>query len=664
MSTPEQAGDKIVHMPVGIDLGTTYSAVSYIDRMGRPVCIRNDVGEILTPSAILFDNNDVVIGREAVRCSVTDPAVFAECFKRDVGSGFYRKEVNGVTVPPEVLSGMILERIKQDVVRELGSLEEAVITVPAFFDERRRRATQEAARLAGIQVLDIINEPTAAAIAYGFNEGLLKASASNQRSRILVYDLGGGTFDVTILEISERNFRALATDGDVQLGGRDFDQRIVDFLAQQFLDAHGMDPRSDPEDCAQLWLDAQQTKHSLSERSRINAVISHAGIRLRIEITREMLEQICADLLGRTESTTKLALKQAGYGWNDIDHVLVVGGSSRMPMVTEMLERISGKQVNRSLSPDEAIAQGAAIYAGILTLKNRGAEQLPFNLVNVNSHSLGIVGRNVQTQRPTVHVVIPKNTPLPHVERKQFPTAKEGQQRVVVQIVEGESSNPAHCSDLGTCMISDLPPGLPKGEKVIVQYRYEANGLIQVSAGIPSIRRSANVNINRDTAANLDSLDAWRKRIHQGESTNSAETAEAPVPKVADVPMPEDRQQQLARLDELYGDIGRLALAQPPVRKLRKTYQAAGTSAQVADQFRVQVVDLLSQQQDAVTSADRIRLSTEMAQTQEQLRTADNHAQHALILLGRELYQANKLPNECAEFRKEIERVQAILDEE
>jgi len=664
MAKIKENNQKKFQLPVGIDLGTTYSAVAYIDRMGRPACIRNDVGDILTPSAILFDENDVVIGREAVRCSVTDPGVFAECFKRDAGSDFYRKEVNGVTVPPEVLSGLILERIKKDVVRELGSLEEAVITVPAFFDERRRRATQEAARLAGICVLDIINEPTAAAVAYGFNQGLLRSSASDEQARILVYDLGGGTFDVTILEISKRNFRALATDGDVQLGGRDCDERIVDYLAQQFLDSHGIDPRSDPEDCAQLWIDAQQTKHSLSERSRINVVVSHAGIRLRIEMTREVLEQICADLLGRTESTTKQVIKQAGLGWDDIDHVLVVGGSSRMPMVAEMLERISGKQINRSLSPDEAIAQGAAIYAGILTLKNRGEKQAPFSLVNVNSHSLGIVGRNVKTQRPVVHVVIPKNTPLPHVVQKQCSTARASQESVLVQVVEGESSNPAHCSNLGTCIISDLPPGLPQGEKVIVEYRYEANGLIQISAKIPSIRRTASVELSREESKNLDSLDAWRDRIRQGKMDAPLGSNEIPKPTVVEESLPQDRQQQLNRLDELYSIIGRIALGQAPVRKLRKTHKAAETSSQVADQIRVQVVDLLSKQQVVVTSADRIRLSTEMAQTQEQLRTADNQAQHYLILLGRGLYEANKLPAGCDECRNEIMRVQAMLDQE
>jgi molecular chaperone DnaK len=661
MSTAGPSAVKVSHPPVGIDLGTTFSTAAYIDRNGQPICVRNGVGELLTPSAILFDGNDVVIGREAVRCSVTDPELFAECFKRDVGSGSYRKKVNGVMVPPEVLSGLILERIKQDVTRELGSLEEAVITVPAFFDERRRRATQEAARLAGIRVLDIINEPTAAAITYGFNKGLLGKKATGKTAKILVYDLGGGTFDVTILEISGGHFRALATDGDVQLGGRDFDERIVNHLAEQFLESHGLDPRTDPEDCAQLWIDAQQIKHSLSERSRVNVVVSHAGIRLRFEMTQQTLEQICADLLGRSQSTTKLVLGQAGLKWNEIDHVLVVGGSSRMPMVARMLEELTGKEVNRSLSPDEAIAQGAAIYAGILTLKNRGADQAPFNLVNVNSHSLGIVGRNVTTKRPMVHVVIPKNTPLPHVERKQFPTAKEGQQSVIVQIVEGESANPLHCSSLGTCVISDLPPGLPAGEMVTVEFRYESNGLITVSASIPSIRRTAQVEISHESDITLDSLDAWRERVRDGLEANKQETTGHPPSELINEPLPHDRQQLLNRLDEMYLEIGEQLLGLVPMEQTSNSHQVAGKSAQVAKEIRARISNLLVRQQEVVTQVERVQLSTEMAQAQEQLRAADNQARHTLITLGRESQQQNCCPPECESLLTAVMRIRAML---
>jgi len=661
MNATEESRKKPSHPPVGIDLGTTYSAAAYVDHTGRPICIPNDMGEVLTPSAILFDGNDVVIGKEAVRCSVTDPAIFAECFKRDVGSDHYRKEVHGVSVPPEVLSALILDRIKQDVIRQLGSLDEAVITVPSFFDERRRRATQEAARMAGIRVQDIINEPTAAALAYGFNQGLLRESASDRPVKVLVYDLGGGTFDVTILKIAGRHFQTLATDGDVQLGGRDFDERIFNYLAEQFLESQGVDPRSDAGDCAQLWLDAQQTKHSLSERSRINVVVSHAGIRERMVVTRQTFEKISEDLLSRTESTTRLVLNQAEIEWDDIEHVLVVGGSSRMPMVTEMLERLSGKSVNRTLSPDEAIAWGAAIYASVLTGKKHDEKQAPFNVVNVNSHSLGIVGRDAKTRRRMVQCVIPKNTPLPHVVQRKYPTMYADQRSVAIRVVEGESTNPAQCSDLGICEITDLPPGLRQGETVLVQYRYETNGLISVSARMPVVRRTAAVEIRHAQTTNLDSLAAWRDRIRRGVVEAQPQPGQAPEADLKKEPLVEDRQQQLSRLDDLYVLVGQIVLDHPAPRKLRKSHEMAAKAVQSAESVQAELANLLAQQEGAQTSADRIRVYTGLAQIKEQLQTVENQARYSLIQLGRDSHQTDSLPDGCDEHRREIDQLRTIL---
>ena len=661
MNATEEPEKTPSHPPIGIDLGTTYSAAAYVDHTGRPICIPNGTGEILTPSAILFDSNDVVIGKEAVRCSVTDPDIFAECFKRDVGSDHYRKEIHGVSVPPEVLSALVLDRIKQDVVRQLGSLDEAVITVPAFFDERRRRATQEAARMAGIRVLDIINEPTAAALAYGFNQGLLRESASDRPAKILVYDLGGGTFDVTILKIAGRHFQTLATDGDVQLGGRDFDERIFNYLAEQFLESQGVDPRSNAGDCAQLWLDAQQTKHSLSERSSINVVVSHAGIRQRMVVTRQTFEQISQDLLSRTESTTTLVLKQADVTWDDIEHVLVVGGSSRMPMVIEMLERLSGKSVNRTLSPDEAIAWGAAIYANVLSGKNQGKQRTPFNVLNVNSHSLGIIGRDTKTRRRMVQHVIPKNTPLPHVVQRKYPTMKAGQRSVAIRIVEGESTNPDQCSKLGTCQITELPPGLRKGETVVVQYRYEPNGLISVSARMPVVRRTAAVEIKHAQTTNLDSLATWRDRIRLGVVESQPQPGQAPEADVKKEPVANDRQQQLNRLDDLYVLVGHLVLGQVVPRKSRKSHEIAAKAIESAETVQAELADLLAQQEGAQTSADRIRFYTALAQLKEQLQTVENEARYSLIQLGREAHQAGSLPDGCEEHRQEIDRLRTIL---
>ncbi len=403
MTSADQANSRVSQPHVGIDLGTTYSAIAYLDETGRPTTITNNVGDRLTPSAILIDQDEIVIGREATKASVMEPASYAECFKRDIGTAVYRRSVRGVQVPPEVLNALVLEQLRKDAEKRLGPIKQVVITVPAFFDESRRKATQDAGRLAGLEVLDIVNEPTAAAVAYGYQLGYLKlqdsgTAAEHEVMRVLVYDLGGGTFDVTILEVKGRLFRTIATDGDVQLGGKDFDERIVDFLAEQFIIEHGADPRSDPEDAAQLWLDAQEIKHTLSQRNSANAVVFHAGVRSRIEVTREKFADLTRDLLERTETTTSLVVKEAGLDWSQIDRVLPVGGSSRMPMVGEMLQSVAGKDVDHSTSPDEAIVHGSALYAGMLLNQVGNSPLAQCQLVNVNSHSLGVVGLDTKTR--------------------------------------------------------------------------------------------------------------------------------------------------------------------------------------------------------------------------------------------------------------------------
>ena len=322
MSSPEPPSSSNEQPPVGIDLGTTYSAVAYVDSTGRPCTLPNGSGDLLTPSALFFDEDGVVVGREAVRSSTVNPESYAECFKRDMGSVWLRRKVRGLEVPPEVLSAFVLQRLKTDAERRLGPLRKAVITVPAFFDETRRRATQKAGRLAELEVLDIINEPTAAAIAYGHSRGFLDVSASGGNrglQRVLVYDLGGGTFDVTILEIEGARFRAVATDGDVFLGGKDFDQRLVDHLAREFADAHGADPRSDPQDAAQLWLDAQEAKHALSERSRATVVCFHAGIRMRMEVTRNEFEEMIRPVDKPTEWMTLKEWWEKRDSWEKLE---------------------------------------------------------------------------------------------------------------------------------------------------------------------------------------------------------------------------------------------------------------------------------------------------------------------------------------------------------
>jgi len=522
MSAGESSRDGEKRPPIGIDLGTTYSVVAYLDATGRPATVLNGTGDLLTPSALFFDDDGVVVGKEAVKSCVFAPDSYVECFKRDMGSMYARRKIRGVEVPPEVLSAFVLERLKQDAERRLGPISQAVITVPAFFDETRRKATQDAGRLVGLDVLDIINEPTAAAVAFGHVHGRFSGGSSDGDAkpvRILVYDLGGGTFDVTILELAGTQFRTLATDGDVLLGGKDFDERLLNYVAEQFMAAQGVDPRSDPQDAAQLWIDAQEAKHTLSERSKATVVCIHAGIRMRIDVTRERFEDLTRDLVERTETTTSLVVKQAGLTWPQIDRVLLVGGSGRMPMIGRMLRKVTGKELDCSLSPDEVVAHGAALYAAMLVGDATVPPERRCKLVNVNSHSLGVVGTHARTQQKINAILIPKNTPLPCRAARTFWTAQANQQDVCVVVVEGESQRPEACITLGECVVRDLPPGLPKSTAVEVEYAYSADGRITVSARVPSIRYSERVEIQRNAGRDLSDLDTWRARLCERSGT-------------------------------------------------------------------------------------------------------------------------------------------------
>jgi molecular chaperone DnaK len=353
---------------VGIDLGTTFSLVAYLDSAGRPWTIPNAEGDMLTPSVVLFEGSSVVVGKEAVKAAAMEPERIAQFAKRDMGSSVYSKAINGEHLPPEVIQSLILEKLKRDAEAKLGPFTKAVITVPAYFNEPRRKATQDAGHLAGLEVLDIINEPTAAAIAFGVEQGFLTPKGESTRAeRILVYDLGGGTFDVTLMDIDGKNCTVLATAGDVYLGGIDWDQRIVGFVAEQFQKKfRAIDPRQNPAGHQRLLREAEDAKRALTARETTTISFEYAGHGMRVPVSRHQFEAMTSDLLERTRFTTRNLLKEAGLGWDAITRLLLVGGSSRMPMVQNMLEQEAGRKVDRSLSFDEAVAHGAAIYAGLM----------------------------------------------------------------------------------------------------------------------------------------------------------------------------------------------------------------------------------------------------------------------------------------------------------
>ena len=498
---------------VGIDLGTTYSAVAYLDESGRPQTLNNAEGDKTTPSVVLFDGDDVVIGKEAVKAMATDMEYVAECTKRDLGRRVLRKEFSGCAYPPEALQGWILNKLRKDASKTIGSFAKAVITVPAYFDEVRRKATQDAGYLAGLDVLDIINEPTAAALAYGYQRGHLHPESNcGEPKKILVYDLGGGTFDVTVMEIGGVNFTTLATDGDVRLGGRDWDQRLVDHVAQECLRTHGLDPREDPNTFGRLLRECEDAKRTLSARSRAHIVCEYGGHAARVAVTRQQFEEMTQDLLDRTTFTTEQTIRAAGLEWSHLDRVLLVGGATRMPAVVQMLKSRFGRDPDCSVSPDEAVAHGAAIRAAWLLDKAAGIPPR-FKIKNVSSHSLGIAAVNPKSKRKQTAVVIPRNTPLPTLAKRLFHTSKDDQRSVLVQIVEGESDSPDDCIQIGRCAAHDLPPNLSARTPVEVRFEYGENGRLTVRVRVVGTSTDLQHEITRETSLSNDQLDDWRERI-------------------------------------------------------------------------------------------------------------------------------------------------------
>ncbi len=537
--------------PIGIDLGTTNSAVARVDGSGRTAMIPNTEGDLLTPSVVLFDETEVVVGKDARSATTVVPERVAEWVKRDMGEPVYGRPIRGEYLPPEVIQACILRKLKADVLQSLGHESRAVITVPAYFDEPRRQATVDAGEMAGLGVLDIVNEPTAAALAFGEALGYLSgASTPREKMTVLVYDLGGGTFDVTLLTLAPGDIRTLATDGDVQLGGHDWDKRLVDHLAESFMqaekgtrfnlperprgcfaqikpvpffgrsvdqrsvDQRSADPRDDPASLGRLYNAVIEAKHTLSARNHASIRVDHAGHSLEVRITRRQFEEMTAALLERTAYTVRQLVAEAGLQWTNIARILLVGGSSRMPMVAQMLQQLTGIVPDRTVNPDEAVARGAALYASYLLKKQMQGDPGPsFEVTNVNAHGLGVEGIDQETMRKLNFVLIPRNTPLPARFTEKFITKSAGQQSIVVQVLQGESTMPGECTAIGRTVIRGLPIGLPKGWPVEVTFEYGANGRLNVRAMVPGTHREVTLELERDERLSGEGIGRWTQAV-------------------------------------------------------------------------------------------------------------------------------------------------------
>lgn len=480
---------------VGLDLGTTFSTLAQLDKEGNPLALNNADGKTITPSVVLLgEDGKVIVGPSFERISVEDPSHVIEAIKRKMGNKGYFVVYQGKKLTPEFISALILKKLKQDAETQIGPIANAVITVPYYFNDVRRKATQDAGRIAGLNVIDIINEPTAATLAYAWEKNELGRSELAQKERtVLVYDLGGGTFDVTVVRYTPTHFRVLATDGDVMLGGLDWTRRIVDHVSQQFKAKFGADPSADPETLQSLSQDCEQVKRQLSSKAQTQISVYFQGNSLTVALTRGDFERMTADLLQRTRDTTELVMQQSGVGLNQLDDLILVGGSTYMPVVEKMLTEVTGRPPCRDVSPEEAVAKGAAIHAAILEAKATGGEsRMAKTVINrlrsvqtsdVNSHSLGVKITDPQNRsRKINHIMIPKNTAIPFQVKQKFVTTTANQQRIHVTVLEGDAVDPDACEQIGDFYITSLPANLPAGSPVEVTYSYDANGRISCSA--------------------------------------------------------------------------------------------------------------------------------------------------------------------------------------
>ncbi len=471
---------------VGIDLGTTNSAVARLDEHGRPVIIPNDLGEPITPSVVCFKNGEVIVGQEAKELQAAGEPFIAAFFKREMGVRDFVFHAEGRDHTATDLSALVLEKLKRDAERSVGqSIADAVITVPAYFHNPEREATIAAGKLAGFNVLQAINEPTAAAIAYGYKR-------ATEDQTLLVYDLGGGTFDVTLLRISGDEIRILTSEGDHELGGKNWDDRIVEFAATRFRDEFGSDPFEDAVSLSDLLVRAEEAKKRLSSSNSARISIVHDGNQGRYELDRATFERIGHDLMERTISLTEKAMDDQRFAKDKIDGVLLVGGSTRMPMVRDFITRTFGRPPMTGVNVDEAVALGAAIVAAERAA-GPSASAPRFALggrrtIDVTNHSLGMIALNENRSAFVNSIILPKNAQIPCTQTRpyQHRTRRRGGNRLEIFMTQGESSAPAEVTYLGMYVVDDIPHQ-ERGLTVIdVEYSYDISGTVAVKGRVHS----------------------------------------------------------------------------------------------------------------------------------------------------------------------------------
>ncbi len=501
---------------IGIDLGTTYSAVSVLSETGQPTILMNQDSDNLTPSVVFFQSFDgkdePLVGIQAKNLAASQPENVVQYVKRQIGNPNWKFDSpSDVVYGAEEISAIILKRLKEGAENALGkAIKNAVITVPAYFDDARRTATKHAGEIAGLNVLRVLNEPTAAALAYGIS--------SEKNETVLVYDLGGGTFDVTLMKINNGEFDVIGTDGDRNLGGFDFDNALSMIIAEKMEAQGAEDIYTDEKITAVLREKAESVKRSLTTVEQTNVFVDYKGKNYKIPVTRSEFEEASKSLMNRTEELLDDVMEESGLSWSEVDRVLLIGGSTRMPMVHKKLEEKFGRQITYSINPDEAVAQGAAIQAGLeMAKKGESSEVLrelssKVNVSDVTSQALGVIALSNGVRKNSV--IIPKNAKVPNKYSGMFSTRTDNQENVLVEVTQGDDEDLEFVTIIGESLIK-LPGTWPARTPLKVTFHYDVDQTVFVELHDESNNLLGTFEVERQANMNQGELEQASRRIRE-----------------------------------------------------------------------------------------------------------------------------------------------------